>query len=123
MFPRTLEALNTQDDKMWMFIRVLEIHLPFNICLGITLLVLLVRTLLKGPVKAAAVTLLSIMWILERSASIQFELDRVLILVLWIVALLIIGVGRVCQGRAGVGAESCGRYPVHEIEMRALEVK
>ncbi|KAJ7803710.1 hypothetical protein B0H14DRAFT_2613083 [Mycena olivaceomarginata] len=77
-----------QDSTVYPELIESEIHLPFNICLGITLLVLLVRTLLKGPVKAAAVTLLSIMWILER------------------IALLIMGVGRECAKVVLVSAPS-----------------
>ncbi|KAJ7888979.1 hypothetical protein B0H13DRAFT_1888192 [Mycena leptocephala] len=63
-------AIRGKADQVRIFKNVVTIHFPASICLGIWLLVLVCRASLKGPVKAAAVALLIIVWGLESIALV-----------------------------------------------------
>ncbi|KAJ7936714.1 hypothetical protein B0H13DRAFT_1853139 [Mycena leptocephala] len=64
-------ALRSQREGVRIFKNVLTVHLPFNVGLGIWLLVFVFQQeSLKGQLKAAAVTLVSIIWGIEGVALV-----------------------------------------------------
>lgn len=67
---RIFNALRSQREGVRIFKNVLTVHLPVNVGLGIWLLVFVFQQeSLKGQLKAAAVTLVSIIWGIESGAS------------------------------------------------------
>ncbi|KAJ7933632.1 hypothetical protein B0H13DRAFT_2503235 [Mycena leptocephala] len=70
-FYQNLYALRSQREGVRIFKNVLTVHLPVNVGLGIWLLVFIFQQeSLKGQLKAAAVTLVSIIWGIESVALV-----------------------------------------------------
>ncbi|KAJ7936642.1 hypothetical protein B0H13DRAFT_1853377 [Mycena leptocephala] len=68
---RIFNALRSQREGVRIFKNVLTVHLPVNVGLGIWLLVFVFQQeSLKGQLKAAAVTLVSIIWGIESVALV-----------------------------------------------------